>query len=180
MSRVLTDAPSNESALSEANVIAAVQSLTAFSVQSATEAGLGTNSAANILYSTASRTQGNFTIFYAIALDKLTEDLALAGKTATSAQQEKALAYLIGDLQEKKDPDAVAKSVSFDGYSVSRDGGKTGYMQMYEDLVKSLPSVTSSVLSASDLECTGQVRDASDYPDSWRLTELESTDIDPF
>lgn len=167
-------------AITEANVEAAIAALTAFSIQTSTEAGAGSNTTANILHASASRTQGNFTIFYAIALDKLTEDLAQAGKTATDAQQEKALAYLIGDLQEKKDPDAIAKSVSFDGYSVSRDGGKTGYMQMYEALVKALPAATSSVISASDLECTEQVRDASDYPDSWRLTELESTDIDPF
>jgi hypothetical protein len=180
MSRVLTDAPTSSSTISEANVIAAIQSLTAFSIQSASEAGAGTNTTANILYATSSRTQGNYSIFYAIALSQLTEDLTRVAKTATDAQKEKALAYLIADLQEKKDPDVLAKSVSFDGYSVSRDG-MTGSMKAYCAFLDGLPLADSGAIAAlQDSDGLIHVRDHDNYPDAWRMTGLDQTSIDPF
>ncbi len=57
-------------AISEANAIAAIQALTSFSVQTSAEATAVTNTTANILYATASRTQGNFTVFLEIAEDQ--------------------------------------------------------------------------------------------------------------
>ncbi|MFA5376604.1 MAG: hypothetical protein WC455_12730 [Dehalococcoidia bacterium] len=167
-------------AISEANVIAAIQALTAFSVQTSAEATAVQNTSANILYSSASRTQGNFTIFLAIGQDQLAKDLLQIGKTATTAQQEKALALLCGAYQEAKDPDIFAKSVSFDGYSVSRDG-QSGYMKAYGLLLDALPLAgSSSVLSASDLDCTGKVADDTNYPESWKLTGLVDEVSNPF
>jgi hypothetical protein len=166
--------------LSEANIVAAIQALTAFSVQTAAEAGAGTNTTANILHSSASRTQGNFDLFYAIALSQLTEDLTRISKTATDAQKEKAIAYLIADLQEKKDPDVLAKSVSFDGYSVSRDGA-TGSMKAYCAFLDGLPLADSGAIAAlQDDDGLIHVRDHDNYPEKWRMTGLDSADIDPF
>jgi hypothetical protein len=166
-------------AITEANVEAAISALTAFSVQTSTEAGAtptATNTTASILHASASRTQGNFTIFLAMSEDTLTQDLLRIHKTATDAQKEKALAYLIADLQEKKDPDILQKSVSFDDYSVSRDG-MTGSMKAYCAFLDGLPLVDSGVV---DLEEGTHTKDHDDYPDAWRLTGIDTTASDPF
>ena len=169
--------------ITEANVESAIAALTAFSIQTSTEAGAGTNTTANILHATSSRKQGNFTIFYAIALDQLTKDLLQIGKQPSDVQKEKALAYLIGDLMEKKDPDWSARSVSMSGYSVGRNTGAsgmgstvTGNMQAYLNLLNSLPMVASGAI-LDEIEHT---RDHDEYPEAWRLTGLESGDVDPF
>lgn len=179
----ITMDPVATSSLSEANIIAAIQAQTAFSVQTSAEATALTNTTANILHATASRKQGNFTVFLAIAQDQLTKDLLTRGKAATDAQKEKALAYLIGDLQEKKDPDWSARSVSFGGYSVGRNTGAsglgatvTGNMQSYLSLLDGLPLTDSGAISDDVVQTT----DHTEYPDAWRLSGLDSDDIDPF
>lgn len=166
--------------VSDANIILAIQSFTAFSVQTAAEDTAGTNLTANILYDTASRTQAAYTVLKAYAIDQLAADLAKIGKTATDSQSEKALAYLIAAYFEAKDPDIFAESVSFDGYSVSRDG-QSGYMKAYGLLLDALPSAgSSSVLSSIDLDCTGKVSDDTNYPESWKLTGLADDVSNPF
>lgn len=167
-------------AVSDANIVLAIQSFTAFSVQTQAEDTAGSNLTANILYDTASRTQAAYTVLKAYAVDQLASDLEKVGKTATDAQSEKALAYLIAAYYEQKDPDIFAKSVSFDGYSVSRDG-MSGYMKAYQAILEALPLVDSGAIAAlQDDDGLIHVRDHDNYPDSWRMTELDSADIDPF
>ena len=166
--------------VSDANVVLAIQALTSFSVQTSAEATAGTNTTANILYATASRTQGCYTVFKAMAQAKVTEDLLRTGKTGSDTWQEQAIALLCGAYQEAKDPDIFAKSVSFDGYSVSRDG-QSGYMKAYGLLLDALPLAgSSSVLSATDLDCSGKVVDDTKYPESWKLTGLVDEVSNPF
>ncbi len=175
-------------AITESNVESAIQALTAFSIQTSAEAGTNppTNTAANILHASASRNQGNFTFSLAMSETKLTEDLARIGKTATDAEKEKALAYLIADLVEKKDPDWNARSISIEGYSVSRGGYAsngatcTGYMKAYLDLLDSLPLCASGAFSDQDEDGIVQTKDAEDYPGAWRLSGLKTEDSDPF
>lgn len=168
----------------DADIIAAIQALTAYSVQTAAEDTAGTNLTASILYDTASRTQGNYSIFKLIATAKVTEDLLRAGKTATDAWKYRAYALLVADQQAKKDPDWAANSVSFEGYSVSRGnsstGPKTGYMMAYESLLDALALVDSSPFASRDDDGIVQTKDAVDYPASWRLSELDTDDTDPF
>ena len=173
--------------VSDANIVLAIQALTSFSVQTSAEATAGTNTAANILHATASRTQGCYTVFKAIAQEVVTRDLLRVGKTATDAWSERAMALLVGDLQEKKDPDWAARSISFDGYSVSRitgaqgEGGpQTGYMQAYHVMLDSLSSVDSGAFGDQDENGIVRTKDAEDYPDSWRLSGLDADSIDPF
>ncbi|MCK9570646.1 hypothetical protein M0R72_16985 [Candidatus Pacearchaeota archaeon] len=166
--------------LSDANIMLAIQSFTAFSVQTSAEATAGTNTTANILYSTASRTQAAYTVLKAYAVDQLASDLDKVGKTATDSQSEKALAYLIAAYYEQKDPDIFAKSVSFDGYSVSRDG-QSGYMKAYQAILDALPLADSGAIAAlQDSDGLIRVRDHTNYPESWRLTEIDSEYSDPF
>jgi hypothetical protein len=167
-------------AVTDANIVLAIQSFTAFSVQTQAEDTAGTNLTANILYDTASRTQAAYTVLKAAAVDQLAIDLSRIGKTATDAQSEKALAYLIAGYFEGKDPDTFAKSVSFDGYSVSRDG-MSGYTKAYQDLLDALPLADAGAIAAlQDSDGLIRVRDHTEYQESWRLTGLSSTDIDPF
>jgi hypothetical protein len=166
--------------VSDANIMLAIQSFTAFSVQTAAEDTAGTNLLANILYDTASRTQAAYTVMKAYAVDQLAIDLSRIGKTATDAQSEKALAYLIAGYYEGKDPDTFAKSVSFDGYSVSRDG-QSGYMKAYQVLLDALPLADSGAIAAlQDSDGLIRPRDHTLYPAAWRMTELDQTSIDPF
>ena len=164
----------------DTEIIAAIQAFSAYSVQSAAEDSTGANTTASILYDTASRTQGNYTIFKALAEDKVDEDLARVGKTATDAWKYKAIALLIADLQARKDPDWAAKSVSFEGYSVSRGETKTGYMLSYEAELDSLALVDSDPFADQDDDGIVQTKDAEDYPDSWRLSGVDTDDSDPF
>lgn len=158
----------------------AIQSFTAFSVQSSAENTAGANLTANILYSSASRTQAAYTVLKAYAIDQLAIDLEKIGKTATDAQSEKALAYLIAAYYEQKDPDVFAKSVSFDGYSVSRDG-MSGYQKAYQALLDALPLADSGAIAAlQDSDGLIHVRDHDNYPGAWRMTGLDQTSIDPF
>lgn len=173
--------------VSDANIILAIQALTSFSVQTSAEATAVQNTSANILYATASRTQGCYTVFKAIAQDVIAKDLALVGKIAADAWSERAIALLMGDLQEKKDPDWSARSISFDGYSVSRSTGaqgegapQTGYMQAYRAMLDSLASVDSGAFGDQDENGIVQTKDAEDYPDAWRLSGLDADSIDPF
>jgi hypothetical protein len=157
--------------ISEDDVIQAVNDFTAFSCG---------ESDSNILYDSSTRTQGNFSAFYLYAIDILDADLLKYGKQATDAQKIRAYAYLIADLQEKKDPDVLAKSVSFDGYSVSRDG-MTGSMKAYCAFLDALPLADSGAITAlQDSDGLIRVNDHDAYPESWRLTGLASDTIDPF
>lgn len=166
--------------VSDANIVLAIQSFTSFSVQTQAEDTAGSNLTANILYDTASRTQAAYTVLKAYAVDQLAADLEKIGKTATDSQSEKALAYLIASYYEAKDPDIFAKSVSFDGYSVSRDG-QSGYMKAYQALLDALPEVDSGAIAAlQDDDGLIHVRDHDNYPAAWRMTELDSDVIDPF
>ena len=169
-------------AVSESNVITNVAALTAYSVQTKaqSEASPATGTDSSILYASQSRTQGNFGTFYALAAADVTEDLLRTGKTGSDAWKEKAIAYLVGDYMARKDPDWAAKSVSFEGYSVSRDSTKTGYRLAYEALLEALTLSDSDPFGDQDDDGIVQTKDAEDYPDSWRISGLDTDDSDPF
>ena len=169
----------------EADTIQAVSDRTCFSIQTSTESAGGTNTTANILYATSTRTQGNFSNFYLEAIDTFAEDLLRVGKIATDTQKARAYAYLIGDLQEKKDPDSVTASVSVPGYSVSRTPNVTGYYLMYQAFLRSLPIIDVTPDSVEgDAE---HVAVSEYYPDDFRMSALnrngsptDSSYIDPW
>lgn len=170
-------------AVSESNVITNVAALTAYSIQTKAQSEVTptpTGADSNILYNSASRTQGSFSVFYAIATDALTNDIARLGLSPTDAQKEKALALYVAGLQSQKDPDAFAKSVSFEGYSVSRGDGPTGYMAAYSALLSGLTTADSSPFADQNEDGIVKTKDAEDYPDSWRLSGVDTTDSDPF
>jgi hypothetical protein len=155
--------------VNEDNIIAEIEASTPFSV----EGSNGTSTNASILYDSASKKQGNFTVFLANAKIKLAADIAKCGKNPSTAEQETLLAYLIASSQEKKDPDYAARSVSMSGYSVSRADSKTGYEVAYQDFLESLSSVdVSSTMSSADIDGKVRPNDDTYYPSEWRLSPL--------
>ena len=122
---------------SEADVIAAIEGFTPLSVQTSAQATALTNTTARLLYSTASRTQGNFSLFYSQAKRDIIKDQVRLNVTVPDADMALALAYLIWDYGMKRFPDWSAKSVSTSGDSVSRDKpGVTDARAAYIQLLK--------------------------------------------
>lgn len=121
-----------------ADIIDAIEALTPLSVQDYDEYIAGTNTTAKILYNSASRTQGNFSIFYAQAVRVLARDLTRHNLQLSSEEQPIALAYLIWDLAIKKFPDWEAQTVSPGGSeSVTRaKPGQTSAKAAYLDILK--------------------------------------------
>lgn len=157
--------------ISESDVIQAVKDRTAYSIQTKTEAETtptALNTSANILYNDSSRTQGNFSNFYLDAQAMFAEDLARLAKQATEAQSIRAYALLIGSLQDSKDPDTFAQSVSVPGYSVSRSLNESGYYTAYRKFLLGLPLVDFS----PDDSIVDQVSVSENYPDDYRLSAL--------
>lgn len=159
--------------IAEADVLQAVKDRSIFTVQTKAEDTAGTNTTANILYDSSSRTQSNFSSLYLEAQDVLAADLASAGKIATDAQSIRLYALLIADAHLRKvDPNWAAKSVSFYSESVSRDKPETGYMASYRELLSRLTPVDNSPTESADEVI--QTRDSEDYPDEYRLSTLKS------
>jgi len=165
--------------IAEADVIQAVKDRSIFTIQTKAEDTASTNTTADILYDSSSRTQSNFSALYLEAQDTLEADLASVGKIATDAQKIRLYALLIADAHTKKiDPNWAAQAVSFYQESVTRsyasggDKAITGYGAAYKALLSKLTSVDNSPTEAtSDII---ETRDSEDYPDEFRLSALRN------
>ena len=120
----------------EDNVIAAVEGFTPLSVQTSAQATAVTNTTARLLYATATRTQGNFSLFYAQAKRDLAQDLVHYNLTLDDDDTITALAYLVWHRAIMKFPSWDAASVSLGGDSESRKPGTTSAMTAYMQLLK--------------------------------------------
>jgi hypothetical protein len=150
-------------AYTEAEVIAAVEGFTPLSVQTTAQATASpaTNTKAKLLYNSASRTQGNFSLFYAQAIRDLARDLGRLNLQMLDAEKPTALAYLIWDLGIKKFPDWEAQTVSPGGTeSVTRaKPGTTSAKAAYLDLLK------GSKKNVSSTPAVGVTDDYTNYPE---------------
>jgi hypothetical protein len=130
----------------EDNVIAAIEGFTPLSVQTSAQATAVTNTKARLLYASATRTQGNFSLFYAQAKRDLARDLIRLNVLLPDADNVLALAYLIWHYGIKKFPDWSAKSVSSGGDSVSREkAGMTDAKAAYMELLKGSKKANQSI-----------------------------------
>jgi hypothetical protein len=138
------------------------------SVQTAVQATALTNTTARLLYSTASRTQGNFSLFYAQALRDIVRDQVRLNVTIPDEDMALALAYLIWDYGMKRFPDWSAKSVSTSGDSVSRDKpGITDARMAYLQLLKGSKKRNQSI------PAIGKVADAEYYDERLRPANID-------
>ncbi len=155
--------------LTEDIVIDAIRAFTPLSVQSREEAAAGENTTAQLLYSSSSRTQGNFSMFYRIASRKLEKDIARYGVPLSDDEQAQAIAYLIWDLAIKKFPDWDAKEVSIGSERVSRSRpGVSSALAAYQDLLRSRS--TWGTFTAD----IGLVDDFANYPQSMHPAPMNS------
>jgi hypothetical protein len=155
---------------SEADVIAGVEGFTPLSVQTATQAGTApaTNTQARLLYASSSRTQGNFSLFYAQAKRDVIRDQARFNVTIQDEDMALALAYLIWMYGIKKFPDWSAVSVNSGGDSVSRDkAGVTDARMAYMQLLKGSKKANQSTPRI------GKVADAEYYDERLRLANID-------
>lgn len=145
-----------------ADIVDAIEAFTPLSVQSLAEYTAGTNTTAKLLYNSGSRTQGNFTLFYAQALRALNKDLERHGLSITDEEKPVALAYLIWDLGIKKFPEWDAETVSPGGTeSVTRaKPGVTSARAAYLDILKFIKRTVGTTPTI------GTVDDYTNYPES--------------
>ena len=155
---------------SEADVIAGVEGFTPLSVQTATQAGTApaTNTQARLLYASSSRTQGNFSLFYAQAKRDVIRDQARFNVTIQDEDMALALAYLIWMYGIKKFPDWSAVSVNSGGDSVNRGkAGVTDARMAYMQLLKGSKKANQSTPRI------GKVADAEYYDERLRLANID-------
>jgi hypothetical protein len=153
----------------EADVIAAIEGFTPLSVQTTAQATALQNTKARLLFNAATRTQGNFSLFYSQAKRDVIKDQVRLNVTIPDGDMALALAYLIWDHTQKKFPDWSAKSVNSGGDSVSRDkAGITDARMAYLQLLKGAKKGNQSTPEI------GKIADA-EYYDS----RLRPANIDP-
>lgn len=152
----------------EADVIAAIEGFTSLSVQTTAQATALTNTKARLLFNAASRTQGNFSLFYSQAKRDVIRDQVRLNVTVPDADMALALAYLIWDYGMKRFPDWSAKSVNSGGDSVSRDkAGVTDARMAYLQLLK------GSKKTNQGTPTIGKVADAEYYDERLRPANID-------
>jgi hypothetical protein len=153
----------------ESSVIAALEGFTPLSVQTAAQAAALTNTTARLLYASATRTQGNFSLFYAQAKRDVVHDQVRLNVTIPDEDLPLALAYLIWDYGIRKFPDWSAVSVNSGGDSVNRGkAGSTDARAAYMQLLKGSKKANQSIPTI------GKVADAEYYD-----PRLRPANIDP-
>lgn len=162
--------------VAEADVITAINAFTYLSCQTSAEASAETNTTANLLYSSQSRNQGNFGLFYTLAQAQASADQTRYGITLSDAYLKIAYVYLIAYYYETKFKDSLAKSISQGGDSVTRDG--SSFLKRYNELVVSYKRSQTSGLTSSDL-VMDRMNDYSNYPDEWNDLQIDPETI-PF
>lgn len=150
--------------ISEADVIAAVEAYTFVDVQTAAEASASTHTDANLLYNSGSETQGNFSVFYDDADEKVTSDESTKGINLTDGERKRAIAYLIQDNYEKKFKDWCATDININNDLVKRNGISTSGWTAYTALINEVIKRTSGTIDVSIV----RHRDDEYYPDEWR------------
>ena len=153
---------------SEADVIAAIEGFTPLSVQTSAQATAVTNASARLLYNAASRTQGNFSLFYQQAKRDVIRDQARLNVTIPDEDMALALAYLIWHRGIMKFPDWSALSVNSGGDSVNRGkAGMTDAKVAYLELLKGTKKTNQSTPTI------GKVADAEYYDDRLRPANID-------
>jgi len=145
----------------ESDAIAAVEAYTYLSVQTAAEATALTGLTKNLLYATAGRTQGNFSLYYAMAQAQLAKDCATYGITLTAIYTNMAYAYLIQYYFEKKYKNWNAQRISSGDDSVQTQ--QSGAWQAYQEVLAMFKTTTTTIERHIDY---------TNYPTAWKNTQL--------
>lgn len=163
-------------AITEDDVIKNVKAFTFLSCQTADEASASTNTDADLLYSSQSSNQGNFSLFYAIANAQITSDLSRYSISMTDSQMLQALAYYIQHLWERKFKDWDAQKTSINNDMVVKGaGGTTSGLAAYNALINEVIRAGSTSTLTVDI-----VRHADDinYPSEFKDVSFEDVEME--
>ena len=167
-------------ALTESDVIAAIQAYTELSVQTSVENIAGTNTDADLLYSSSGQIQGNFTIFYTDATAKVTSDETLYSVTFSDIQKKKAYAYLIESYFYRKFKDFNAQVEKNEGSEVRRFAAIDSGLSKYNDLLNEIVNVSLVTSTGTIPDAVVEMSDDLNYPEKWlstvKLEEVEEAE----
>ena len=140
--------------------------------QSSTEAGTGTNTDAEILYT-------SFDFYYDLAVDELANILDTRSITLTNTQEDAALCHLIADYFEQGNPDWNFRSQSMgSGVSFSR-GDKTGPRAALDKLLDQVEAATKATRRSGIRMGEDNLKrcvDHTHYPRRFKMTQIPAFD----
>lgn len=156
-------------------VVKYVNAFTFLNCQTEDESLAGTNTDADILFDGQSFNQGNFTIFYKMATEQLTEDVSKYVITLTYTQEMRALSYLIQHYWEQKFKDWDAKETSINNDIVVKGVGGTSGYAAYIKLIKEVRNAGSSNIINTTIV---NHADHDNYPDDFISEPFTPIDLD--
>lgn len=160
--------------ITEGDVIAAVRGYTYLSCQTSAENSATSNTEANLLYNSASETQGNFSLFWDAAELQLAKDETRLGITVSDTERVIAFAYLIQHYQERKFKDWDATEINLSNDLVKKPIQQTSGWAAYQQLLAQVSRATS----VGEVELTDKHVDSDNYPDEWNDTQIEIDEIE--
>ncbi|MFA5691956.1 MAG: hypothetical protein WC918_09990, partial [Bacteroidales bacterium] len=104
--------------VSEADAITATTAYSQLTVQTSEQSSASTNTNANILYSSQSEIQGNWTLFYEDALERIGKDETFYNVSLTDIETKKAIAYLVEHYFYQRLKDFDADEITNEGYKI--------------------------------------------------------------
>lgn len=155
-------------------VISYVNALTFLSCQTESESIAGTNTDADLLFMSQSFNQGNYYIFYGMAVEQLARDITKYGISLSDIQELSALAYLIQHYWESKFKDWDAKEVSINNDTVKKSvSGTSGYAS-YKSIISDARKSVSGAIN------TDIVKHADDeyFPDDFKVLPISDVEMD--
>ncbi len=166
----------------ESAYIAATRAYAQLTVQTAAEDAAGTNTNANILYDSQSEIQGNWTLFYADALERIGKDETFYNVSLTTIETKKAIAYLVEHYFYQRLKDFDADEITNEGYKIKRNPGRasTSALNKYNELMAFAASYVDRVSTGTHPDTYIETADnpTENYPDAWLSPIGDPEEID--
>lgn len=168
--------------VSEADAITATTAYSQLTVQTSAESSGSTNTNANILYSSQSAIQGNWTLFYADALERIGKDELFYNVSLTDIETKKAIAYLVEHYFYQRLKDFDADEITNEGYKIKRNPGRasTSALNKYNELMAFAASYVDRVSTGTHPDTYIETADnpTENYPDAWLSPIGDPEEID--
>jgi len=167
-------------AVTESQAVAATKAFAQLSIQTSDQNNTGSNTGADLLYDDSSEIQGNWTLFYADVLEKISNDETLYGVTLSDIQMKRAIAYGVRIYFEQKSSDYSATKIKNEGYEINRTSLINNWEDLYNKVFEEAVLIANAEGSAGvepDAVVATADSIAENYPDEWKpVIELEEID----
>jgi len=168
--------------VSEADAITATTAYSQLTVQTSEQSSASTNTNANILYNSQSEIQGNWTLFYADALERIGKDELFYNVSLTDIETKKAIAYLVEHYFYQRLKDFDADEITNEGYKIKRNPGRasTSALNKYNELMAFAASYVDRVSTGTHPDTYIETADnpTENYPDAWLSPIGDPEEID--